>query len=396
MKKIASLLAAAMVFTGISASAQDNTHIYGEFLSKTLIPQKGLCDVQKSYSGHESEDISNYFSGLVSAFTLDLDGDGSDELITVESNLITVYGVDGVNVTPRGDFEQKLITDAGESYANVFALPPYVGYEAFSDNGASKTYILHVFTLDDDKTPKTAAKIEKTISDDGVSEFASGVIGGEVISYSHVINGTLESTVNKNDYADINAAAIDILTKLGFSNPEFVTAPNRLNLLSREDDGNYKTNKYIPDLLPETYVRATNIRLGGVPVVRFEDYSDLQGLSAAITVVIDDNTVVFPDALPVIVNDRTLVPMRQIFEDLGCEVDWNETERKVTATRGEDSISLVIGGSIITVNGKTKEIDVPAQIIKDRTFVPIRAISEAFGYNVGWDGEGRVVVIDTK
>lgn len=396
MKKIASLLAAAMVFTGISASAQDNTHIYGEFLSKTLIPQKGLCDVQKSYSGHESEDISNYFSGLVSAFTLDLDGDGSDELITVESNLITVYGVDGVNVTPRGDFEQKLITDAGESYANVFALPPYVGYESFSDNGASKTYTLHVFTLDDDKTTKTAAKIEKTISDDGVSEFASGVIGGEVISYSHVINGTLESTVNKNDYADINAAAIDILTKLGFSNPEFVMAPNRLNLLSREDDGNYRTNKYIPDLLPETYVRATNIRLGGVPVVRFEDYSDLQGLSAAITVVIDDNTVVFPDALPVIVNDRTLVPMRQIFEDLGCEVDWNETERKVTATRGEDSISLVIGGSSITVNGKTKEIDVPAQIIKDRTFVPIRAISEAFGYNVGWDGEGRVVVIDTK
>ena len=79
MKKIVSLLAAALVFTGISASAQDNTHIYGEFVSKTLIPQKGICDVQKSYSGHENEDINDYFSGLISAFTVDIDSDGSDE-----------------------------------------------------------------------------------------------------------------------------------------------------------------------------------------------------------------------------------------------------------------------------------------------------------------------------
>ena len=115
MKKIVSLLAAALVFTGISASAQDNTHIYGEFVSKTLIPQKGICDVQKSYSGHENEDINDYFSGLISAFTVDIDSDGSDELVTVESDLISVYGVDGSEIGYRGEFAQNLITDAGES-----------------------------------------------------------------------------------------------------------------------------------------------------------------------------------------------------------------------------------------------------------------------------------------
>ena len=399
MKKLVSLLAAASVFTAMTASAQDNAYLYNKFISTSLIPQKGLCDIQKSYSGHEDEDINEYFSGLISAFTVDMNGDSSDELITVEDNTVNVYSAGSGGVESCGAIEQKLITDMGESYANVFACAPYVGMEVYSDTGASKKYLLHVFGMNTGTTKlTTAAKIEKTLSDEGVSEFASGVIGSEAISYSHVQRDDFESTVNNNGYADINAAAVDILTKLGFKSPDFVTGACRLNLLSSDSGGNYRISQAADELPMQTYVRATNIRLGGIPLVIFEDSSRLDELKIKpdiITVKIDGQAIIFSDADPVIINDRTLVPMRKIFETLGCTVDWDGDIGLVTA-KGAKEITLTIGSNKMTVDNETKLIDVPAQLIGDRTFVPARAISEALGCTVDWDNDNRTVIITSN
>ena len=115
-------------------------------------------------------------------------------------------------------------------------------------------------------------------------------------------------------------------------------------------------------------------------------------LPAHIMVTVNKKILTF-DQPPVIVNDRTMVPMRAIFEALGATVDWNPDTRTVTATRDDETLSLVIDTNIINKMDTVIKIDVPAQIIGDRTMVPVRAISESLGASVDWNGSTRTVII---
>lgn len=94
-----------------------------------------------------------------------------------------------------------------------------------------------------------------------------------------------------------------------------------------------------------------------------------------------------------LINNRTLVPLRAIFEALNAKVEWDGETDTVTAYRGTVSISLQIGSTSLFVNRVEKVIDVPAQLINNRTLVPVRAISEAFGCAVTWDGDTDTVII---
>lgn len=106
------------------------------------------------------------------------------------------------------------------------------------------------------------------------------------------------------------------------------------------------------------------------------------------------------DVAPVIEKDRTLVPLRVISENLGYQVDWNQRSREVTVRQDSKSAVLRIGSSAVKVEeGKNKRsmtIDVPAKIIKDRTFVPLRAVGEFFGEEVNWDNDSSTVFIGKK
>ncbi|MBO4898287.1 MAG: RICIN domain-containing protein [Clostridia bacterium] len=117
--------------------------------------------------------------------------------------------------------------------------------------------------------------------------------------------------------------------------------------------------------------------------------------AGAVSVVIDKKPVVF-DQPPIIQNGRTLVPLRAIFEALGAEVSWNNDTKTVKATKGNKIIKITIGYNKLYVSGRTVELDVPAQIESGRTLVPVRAISEAFGCNVSWNGDTKTVNIDTS
>jgi hypothetical protein len=97
---------------------------------------------------------------------------------------------------------------------------------------------------------------------------------------------------------------------------------------------------------------------------------------------------------PVAENGRTLIPLRSIFETMGADVQWDSATNTVTATRGGDTISLVIGGSTLYKNGQAvATLDVPAKAINGRTMVPVRAIAEAFNATVEWNGNARYVLI---
>ena len=99
------------------------------------------------------------------------------------------------------------------------------------------------------------------------------------------------------------------------------------------------------------------------------------------------------DVMPVMVNDRTLVPLRGIFETLGATVSWDDATWTVTATKDETTVVLQIDNKIAKVNGNEIELDVPATLVSERTMVPVRFVSESLGCKVDWVDETQTVVI---
>ena len=101
------------------------------------------------------------------------------------------------------------------------------------------------------------------------------------------------------------------------------------------------------------------------------------------------------DVEPVIEDGRTLVPMRAVFETMGCAVYYCEEDGKqiVSARRANDSLQLTIGENKMYFNGKEIELDVPGKIKDGRTLLPLRAISEAFECEVHWYGETKIIHI---
>lgn len=94
-----------------------------------------------------------------------------------------------------------------------------------------------------------------------------------------------------------------------------------------------------------------------------------------------------------IVEGRTMVPLRAIFEALGADVVWDKNTRTVLSARNGTLVELGIGSNILVKNGQDIEIDVPAQIMNGRTMVPARAIAESFGVAVEWDKGTRTVLL---
>ena len=101
------------------------------------------------------------------------------------------------------------------------------------------------------------------------------------------------------------------------------------------------------------------------------------------------------DAPPIIQEGRTLVPMRHFFEALGADVTWDAVNRIAVGTRDGIEVRIPIASKKPTVDGKTVSIDVPAQIIKGRTYIPLRFVGEALGDQVGWNAAARRIDIST-
>lgn len=109
---------------------------------------------------------------------------------------------------------------------------------------------------------------------------------------------------------------------------------------------------------------------------------------------------VVSDVSPFIENNRTMVPARAIFEAMGAQVNWVEENKTVIMVRqkGEEftSVVLQIGLENAFVNSESVELDAPAMIKDNRTFVPLRFIIEAFNESITWDDATRTVSIVTN
>lgn len=112
-----------------------------------------------------------------------------------------------------------------------------------------------------------------------------------------------------------------------------------------------------------------------------------------IKVILNGKPLTF-DVQPTLINDRTMVPMRAIFEALGARVAWNDQNEAVTGiSRAGKRVVIAIGSNTAMVNGKASEIDQPPVLINDRTLVPLRFISESFDCKVDWDDATQTVTI---
>lgn len=96
---------------------------------------------------------------------------------------------------------------------------------------------------------------------------------------------------------------------------------------------------------------------------------------------------------PVILNDRTVLPVRAAVEALGGEVAWDADTRTATLTYDDNKIDLVIDSVTAYLNDEEQTLDVAPVIINDRTFLPIRFIAEGFGWTVDWNDAAKEVTI---
>ena len=97
---------------------------------------------------------------------------------------------------------------------------------------------------------------------------------------------------------------------------------------------------------------------------------------------------------PQIINGRTLVPMRAIFEALGAKVTWEDATKTAIGIKSSDEVRISIGKYEIIKNNNSIPIDVPAQLINDKTMVPVRAVAESFNAKVDWIEDERTVMIE--
>lgn len=122
------------------------------------------------------------------------------------------------------------------------------------------------------------------------------------------------------------------------------------------------------------------------------------------SVYIGNTEILFDDQAPLIVEGRTLIPARGVFEALGCKVKWDGDRQLVTIesdrnikrifiTIGSDQMRILTYKTILTADESFVTLDVPAQIMNDRTMIPFRAISEALGHTVEWDNDAYAVLI---
>lgn len=97
--------------------------------------------------------------------------------------------------------------------------------------------------------------------------------------------------------------------------------------------------------------------------------------------------------VPIVENGRTLVPIRAIIEAMGGDVKWDGETNTAVLTLGEDVITLVIGSETALFNQEENTLDVAPKIINDRTMLPVRFVAEKFNFNVDWNEQTRTITV---
>ncbi|BEP29246.1 stalk domain-containing protein [Helicovermis profundi] len=133
-----------------------------------------------------------------------------------------------------------------------------------------------------------------------------------------------------------------------------------------------------------------------VMILSFVSYADTT-LENDIKLIVDGKDITSLSS-PVIENNRMLVPIRFVSEELGATVIWDGEKRSVYVKKGEKTVLLWIDSNFIEYNDGTIHnlSDVKPKIINERTYVPVRLISNALGVGIKWDELTRSVIVNSS
>ncbi|ERN52038.1 stalk domain-containing protein [Alkalihalophilus marmarensis] len=124
-----------------------------------------------------------------------------------------------------------------------------------------------------------------------------------------------------------------------------------------------------------------------ISIPRFEAYEP-------INVMMNDYQVDM--SAPVQIKDETaMIPMRVIYEELGADVKWDQSSKSVTAAKGNDVITVSIGSHTALLNGSETTLTIAPYAYQQRTYVPLRFVSESLGASVRWDQSANTIYIES-
>lgn len=114
-----------------------------------------------------------------------------------------------------------------------------------------------------------------------------------------------------------------------------------------------------------------------------------------VSVMVDNSPVEFEDQTPVIIEGHTLVPIRAVFEKAGATVNWDQETQTATISKDKYVVTIKYGDSFMYKNGVAVALEQPADVINNRTMIPVRAIAEAMDFAVTWDGHHSLILVAT-
>jgi hypothetical protein len=117
--------------------------------------------------------------------------------------------------------------------------------------------------------------------------------------------------------------------------------------------------------------------LGGI------SYADVRYAKSTAGLYVDGKQIVLSSPM-LIINSSSMLPMRDFFEALKADVVWDGKNRSADVKKGDIYVTFPIDSRVITKNDRQYEIDIPATIINNVTYIPIRAAGESLGYKVTW------------
>ena len=132
-----------------------------------------------------------------------------------------------------------------------------------------------------------------------------------------------------------------------------------------------------------------------IPIVLPPHPSHTLVLTIGSSVMSVDGSSATLDSSPIIREGRTLLPIRAVIEALGGSVGWDAVKRKATVTLGPHTVEVWIGSREARVDGVNTSLDVAAIIVNSRTLLPLRFVAENLGCAVTWDPVGKTVTIET-
>ena len=152
-------------------------------------------------------------------------------------------------------------------------------------------------------------------------------------------------------------------------------------MAERENAAEYATNWTYPTYGDKIYLERV--------LAYYKPYVNYNGAKVRV----DGQLIKFDSQFPLIVEDRTLIPVRGLFEKLGASVSWNQKALEATIKYKNTTIVVPINKDYTYVNGVETPLDVSAKVLNGRTMVPLRFIMDNFGFDVSWDQETRTVFV---